>query len=98
MTDWFDQQRTNGESIDPAMVIEAGNVGAILDVIREGAMVSLSTTRDGGAVRIAITNDGKTRAEYFRDFGECATWLAHAHAAVSGQRRAGGRNGTAPPR
>lgn len=99
MTDWFDDAPQRGDGgLDPAIVVEAGNVGAVLDVVREGAMVSLSLTRDGGAVRVAVTNDGRTKAEYFRDAMELGSWLANAQRAVAAQRAAGGRNGTAPPR
>lgn len=98
VTDWFDQDRATGDPLDPAIVVEAGNVGAILDVVRLGAMVSVSLTRDEGAVRIAVTNDGKSKAEYFRDPMELGSWLVNAHKAVTAQRANGGRGGTAPPR
>jgi len=98
VTDWFDDVRGSSDPIDPAVVVTGDTLGAILDVVRESAMVSVSTTRDGGAVRISVMMDGRPKAEYFRDPGNAQEWLGHAAIACRNARENGGRGGTAPPR
>jgi hypothetical protein len=84
VTDWFSEAAKPGASIDPDTVLDGTNLDAIERLMVAGAMVSLSVTRDGGAVRIAVTYEQKTRPEYFRSAEDALPWLTNALRAVGG--------------
>lgn len=52
------------------------------EIIVLGAMVSLSTTSDGGALMVQVTLDKEYVREYFRDSDEAIDWLAMVEAEV----------------
>jgi hypothetical protein len=60
-------------------------------MVGAGALVSMGTTSDGGALGVTVTVDGKWRREYFRDEDELLAWLAQAVAAVHSAK------GSTPP-
>lgn len=51
------------------------HLAALLDL---GVLLSLGLTRDGGAVGIAVFDDGRRRREYFRHPEEATDWLGMA--------------------
>jgi hypothetical protein len=55
---------------------------AVLDL---GCLLSLGTTRDGGAVSITITHEGEWDREYFRDSVEASDWLRGAAEILRGR-------------
>jgi hypothetical protein len=84
--DWFDGNGT-GAAVDVHEL--AGVEGAwkaLLDVVQAGALLSLSTTSDGGALGVTITVDGRWRREYFRDGEALMAWMAEAVPAVESAR------------
>jgi hypothetical protein len=61
--------------------------GSLMAIVQSGAMVSLGTTSDGGALGVTVTLDGRWRREYFRDSEPMTEWLGAALSAVEGQPR-----------
>jgi hypothetical protein len=53
------------------------------DIIDLGCLVSIGTTRDGGALAITILHDGEWRREYFRTAEEAVSWLQEARGALT---------------
>ena len=54
----------------------------LLELVEAGALVSLGTTSDGGALGVTVTVDGRWRREYFRQADELTAWIAEALPAV----------------
>jgi len=54
-------------------------------IVGAGALVSIGTTSDGGALGITVTLDGRWRREYFRASEDAASWLLEALAAVESE-------------
>jgi hypothetical protein len=79
--DWFDGGG-NGSTVDVHECVAGLPMQALLDCVAAGALVSLGTTSDGGALGVTITLDGRFRREYFRQADELQAWLAQAVAAV----------------
>jgi hypothetical protein len=83
---WFDQA-SNGAAVDVHGICgDTAAWKALLDVVEAGALVSLSTTRDGGALGVTVTIDGRWKREYFRDGAEMLTWLDGASDAARSAR------------
>ena len=81
MSDWFDAGRS-GKTVDVAALLDGAAGEALADIVQLGALLSLGTTSDGGALGVTITVDGRWRREYFRDAEELGGWLAEALPAV----------------
>lgn len=80
MSDWF-AGNGGGTPVDAAaLVSDAGD--AVGELVRLGALVSIGSTSDGGALGITVTLDGRWRREWFRDTEPMLTWLAGAVEAV----------------
>ena len=60
-----------------------GRAGDLLHEIAGcGALVSMGTTSDGGALSVTVTVDGRWRREYFRDGDALGDWLASGAEAI----------------
>lgn len=81
MSDWFDGGG-DGSTVDVAALLDSTALDALATVVALGALVSLGTTRDGGALGVTITVDGRWRREYFRHDEELVMWLSEAVPAV----------------
>jgi hypothetical protein len=82
MPDWFDANG-RGSPVDVAILLDSiGVQEAIGSAVGMGALVSLGTTSDGGALGVTITVDGRWRREYFREPDELRDWFAEALPAV----------------
>jgi len=79
--DWLDGGG-NGHSVDVHGAIDAQALKGILAMVEAGALVSLGTTSDGGALGITVTVDGRWRREYVRNADELKAYLAEAVPAV----------------
>lgn len=87
MSDWFDSG--SGSPCDPAAILDGtGVTEALAELVALGALVSIGTTSDGGALGVTVTLDGRWRRQYGREPGEFTEWLAGALDAVKAQ---GGR-------
>lgn len=81
VSDWFDAAG-NGTDVDVQGVFSTSCLDLLLGICQLGALVSFATTRDGGALGVTITLDGRWRREYFRAADELQTWLEAAYSAV----------------
>lgn len=81
MGDWFDESPT-ASAVDVLALLDSDAGPAIGELVQLGALVSIGTTRDGGALAITVTVDGRWRREYFREAEELVMWLSEAVPAV----------------
>ena len=82
MSDWF--AGSSGSPVDVAALLDSGElVGALSEIVALGALVSMGTTADGGALGVTVTVDGRWRREYFRTTDEMRAWLEPAVQAVT---------------
>lgn len=94
--DWFDGGG-GGSAIDPHELVGADALRGILEMVEAGALVSIGTTSDGGALAVTVTADGRWRREYHRTADDLMAWLAEAVPAVTDVLAASGaRNGGSP--
>lgn len=82
MDDWFDGAGANGSRVDVPKLLDGPGGDGIWELAGSGALVSLGLTRDGGALGITVTVDGRWRREYFRDPEELQVWVSEALPAV----------------
>lgn len=68
----------NGSAVDVADMLDVPPAKAIAELVQLGALVSLGTTSDGGALAVTVTVDGEWRRDYFRNRDELLAWLAEA--------------------
>jgi hypothetical protein len=79
--DWFDGNGS-GNAVDVASMLTTHAMQGITELVEAGALVSLGTTSDGGALGFTVTVDGRWRREYFRTGEELVLWIAEALPAV----------------
>lgn len=70
--------------LDIPAFFDSSLTDGICRVLEMGVLVSLGLTRDGGALGIAVFDDGRRRREYFRTSQDASDWLGLAAAALSG--------------
>lgn len=75
---WFDAGGSSGGHADVSGVLDPAVLDAVVRLVGRGALVSIGTTRDLGAVGVTVTYDGSWRREYFRDATELSSWLSGA--------------------
>lgn len=75
---WFDAGGSSSGGCNVPDVLDPACLDAVVRLVSLGALVSIGTTRDGGACGVTVTYDSKWRREYFRDGGELSTWLGAA--------------------
>jgi hypothetical protein len=85
MPDWFDGNGT-GAALDVPKMLDGLAGAGVFELVAAGALVSLGTTSDGGALGLTVTVDGRWRREYFRDEDSMAAWIAEAIPAVHAAR------------
>jgi hypothetical protein len=85
--DWFDGAG-NGNAVDVAEVMDDLVIAGVQELVSAGALLSLGTTSDGGALGVTVTVDGRWRREYFRDATALQAWLAEAIPAVRSAKQA----------
>jgi hypothetical protein len=86
----------NGATVDVVELLVEPATKGLAEIVQTGALLSLGTTSDGGALGITVTVDGKWRREYVRNADELAAWLAEAVPGVV--EAAGGSRPSAAPR
>lgn len=79
--DWF-ASGGNGVPVDVLALFDSEIPAVLAELASIGALVSFGTTRDGGALGVTVTVDGRWRRGYFRDSDEALSWLAEAVPAV----------------
>lgn len=68
--------------MDVRALLDSGAADVLASIVALGALVSLGTTSDGGALGVTVTVDGRWRREYFRETEALLEWLGGAAAAV----------------
>lgn len=79
--DWFDGGGS-GALVDVSQVLSAGPLDAVVGIVGAGALVSFGLSRDGGALAVTVTVDGRWRREWFREGDDLDAWLEGARRAV----------------
>lgn len=75
---WFDEGGS-GSPVDVQGVLDQAQIQeAIARMIAAGALISMGTTSDGGALGLTVTVDGAWRREYFRTSDDMLEWLVEA--------------------
>lgn len=80
-----------GPRVDVAKLLDSEIPTWVAGLVDGGAMVSISTTSDGGALMLQVTMDGEWTREYFRESEEAVAWLEAVHnevLAINAQRPA----------
>lgn len=95
MSDWLDQGRSKS-AVDVPALMDSAAAGLAWRVVGAGALLSFSTTSDGGALGVTVTIDSRWRREYFRDVEELVDWLTGA--AEFAERDAAKRSASSAPR
>lgn len=85
----------SGKSVDVHDAVDAHAMKGLLEMVEAGALVSMGTTSDGGALGITVTVDGQWRREYVRNAEELKAYLAEAVPGVT-DLLAGSRPSPAP--
>lgn len=85
----------NGHEVDVAELLDPSVVSGIAEIVQSGALLSMGTTSDGGALGITVTIDGKWRREYVRSLDELRAWAAEAVPGIT-EAQAGSRPSAAP--
>ncbi len=80
--DWFDKGGSGSPCDIPALLDCEPVLEGLWSMLAAGALVSLGTTSDRGALGITVTVDGRWRREYFRSGDDLRDWLAEALPAV----------------
>lgn len=80
--DWFSGSGGGGNRIDVRALLDSDGGEGLGVLVEAGALVSMGLTRDGGALGVTVTVDGRWRREYFRDAEDLATWVSEAVPAV----------------
>lgn len=71
-----------GAVIDLVAFFDSDVMSEVWVVLELGAMVSIGTSRDGGAVMISVVDNGEWEKEYFRHVGEAVSWLQRVSQAL----------------
>lgn len=79
--DWFDEGGS-GSPCDVERIMDSDVPALLWSLVANGALVSLGTTSDGGALACTVTLDGRWRRVYVRDSDDLVAWLNAALKAV----------------
>ena len=80
-SDWFDQGQ-GASPVDVGKVMDSDVPELLWTVVSLGALVSVGTTSDGGALSVTVTMNGRWRRVYVREADELCDWLRGACEAV----------------
>jgi len=100
-TGWL-ERGGGGSSVDVVELLTAEAAKGLGEIVDAGALLSLGTTSDGGALGVTVTVNGEWRRDYVRTADELIAWLAEAVPAITdllaaeGRRPAGDRPSAAP--
>jgi hypothetical protein len=82
MADWFDAGGDHSVEVSAARLLDTGAFNLVTCILDLGALVSFGKSRDGGALGVTVTHNGRWRREWFRDLADLGAWLSAAAAAV----------------
>lgn len=78
----FSDLKKKADPIDVPAILDSAIPALLAELVQAGTLVSLSSTRDGGALSVTITMEGEWVREYFRDSESAVEWLAVVLSAV----------------
>lgn len=82
----------SGNAVDVVELLgDAQMAKGLATIVAAGALLSLGTTSDGGALGITVTINGEWRREYVRNAEELGAYLAEAVPGVEDLLAAAGR-------
>jgi hypothetical protein len=79
---FFDDASTGGSPVDVEAMFDSSALDSLWECVGRGAMVSIGTSRDGGALSVGVTCSGKLKREWFRESDALKDWMARAANAV----------------
>ena len=82
MSDGWFEANGRGTPVDVPALFDSKANDLVWEIVQIGGLVSIGTTRDGGACGVTVTADGKWRREYFRETSDLVSWLGDATDAV----------------
>lgn len=75
-------EASSGEPVDVSKVLDCDAWQQLLLFVGDGALVSVGTTRDRGAVSVTVTVNGEWERTYVRDSEQLTLWVEDATEAV----------------
>lgn len=84
---FFDEGRS-AQPVDVVAFFDSKVPEWVARCVGAGALVSIGTTSDGGALGVTVTLDGRWVREYFRESDPACEWLEIAFEAIKAE---GGR-------
>jgi hypothetical protein len=88
---WLDKGGSGG-AVDVVELLAAdGAAKGLAEIVDAGALLSLGTTSDGGALGVTVTINGEWRREYVRSADELLAYLGEAVPGVQDILAAEGR-------
>lgn len=78
---WF-EEGAGGDPVDVTAMLDSKAMDMLTHMVAQGALISLGTTSDRGALGVTVTVDGRWRREYFRDGEQLTLWCEEALAPV----------------
>jgi len=79
-------------------VLDGDNIRRALELVDVGCLVSLSRSRDGGAIAVTVTSDGTWEREWFRSAAEAALKLDEWAGLIEDARRESASSDQRPTR
>lgn len=70
-----------------AEVLDATFLELLVELVELGCLISISTSRDRGAVKVTVTVDGEYDFDWFRTDEELRDWLREAIVVVHAMER-----------
>lgn len=74
----FMDRGRRGPTVDVGALLDVSSVEYLAGLVELGVLVSISRSRDGGAMAVTVTYDGDYVREWFRDAEEVHEWLKEA--------------------
>src|SRR5215467_3711016 len=73
-------ESSTGSVVDVEAFMDSDITRSVARILSLGCLVSIGTTRDGGAISVTITHEGDWDRDYFRTAADCVEWLERAAA------------------
>ena len=62
-----DAAGSSGVAVQSSDILGSGQLARVFELVDQGALVSLSRSRDGGALAVTVTWDGEWERKWFRE-------------------------------
>jgi hypothetical protein len=85
LSEWIDEGGS-GSPVDVAGFMDSRIPELFGRIVAAGALLSVGSTSDGGAIGITVTLDGRWRRQWFRESDEAVDWLEAGASWLEAQR------------